>query len=241
VEIKIMENKILVFDTAGIEPIRYSLKEGRIKLQELQDFYYTAKINVVTSYACASREFTYEHNSQQNIFVESITKDSCTLGDEGVVFLSFTGDFSQRPYGDINVPVSVINPQTKTTSTTNIDTLWKCTPQWNNEMSDEDKSLIEIIKDPEKENYALLTNNYHLREQCKFEGIKVYGTCSMLAGMVISNTMSYQKGTFIFNSWLEKDRKWIPNKNKERDKLSFKEILDIEKKRSRNNSSFWIN
>lgn len=234
--VKGMENKILALDTSGIDPIRFSLKKNEIQINKLQDFFKQASIVAVTSYECVSQEFVYDHNRQQNMFVESLSNSSSTF-EKNSIFLNPNGDFYKTSQGH-DLQVNINNSQYEEISTINI---WKCTSQWSNEMSEEDKSLIKLKEDYKNISYAILTNDYNFRQQCEFEGINVYGTCSMLAGMVLSDTINYQKGTCIFKSWSEKEKKWIPSELKTKRKLSFKEILEIEKNRIKEGRSFWIN
>ncbi|NTU66811.1 MAG: hypothetical protein HGB08_02690 [Candidatus Moranbacteria bacterium] len=228
-----MKNKILIWDTSGIDPVRYSLKEDQIQIEKINAFYAQAGLKTATSSECVSCEFTYEHNNQRNILVESIANTSCISGKSGTVFLAANGDFSYSFYGS-SISVNVIYSKTEGVSTLRGGTLWKNSCQWTSNLSIEDKSLITITGVLDYSDCAILTNDKGLRKQCDLEGVKNFGTCSMLAGMVISNIISYQKGTIIFKNWAEKDKRWIP-------KRTFAEILNIERDRFDNGSSFWVN
>jgi membrane-bound inhibitor of C-type lysozyme len=241
VEIKNMQKKVLIVDTSGIDPISYSISTKQLQLNLVHSFLNYAGITLKTSYKCATKEFTYEYNRQGDLLVESISEDSKTCVNIGVVYMSYNGGFSTTWNGLGCVKIDVIDSSALEISTTNCQTLWKTSIQWQNEMSQVDKSLINVAELIQTENRAILSNDYQVRVQCQNDGIKAYGTCSLLAGMTLANVISFQKGTSIYSNWVNKDRKWVPKNRITKETITFKEILDIEKERIKNGLSFWIN
>ncbi|EKE15741.1 MAG: hypothetical protein ACD_11C00108G0035 [uncultured bacterium] len=236
-----MQNKILIIDTSGIDPIRYSISKKQLQLQQVHDFFICAGVSLATSYECMTKEFTYEHNCQKNLLVESISESSKTFTNPNKVYMSYDGDFSTTLSGQDCLMIDIIDLKAVTSTTINCQTLWKSSVQWQNEMSQIDQSLVNITQSIKSEVCALLSNDYHTRIQCQNDGVKIYGTCSMLAGMTLTSTISYQKGSSIYSGWVKKDRKWVPKNKITKKSITFKEILDIEKNRMKNGESFWIN
>jgi len=109
-------------------------------------------------------------------------------------------------------------------------------------LSTEDRFVIQTAQQTKSEYSwtAVFSNDWHLRKQCvSYEGVDVYGTCSMLAGMVITEVISYQKGSFIYYEWFHQNPRWIPPERITRRKLRFGEVLSIERERVNNGKSFW--
>ncbi|MEK7211213.1 MAG: hypothetical protein AAB731_01115 [Patescibacteria group bacterium] len=75
-----------------------------------------------------------------------------------------------------------------------------------------------------------------IREYCDHFSVlvpyKAHSAATMIAGMTLNNLLSTQKATPIYYAWGKKDKGWVP-------KLSFREVLEIEKQRVKDKKSFW--
>lgn len=102
-----------------------------------------------------------------------------------------------------------------------------------------DKSLIAQVKYVTNlpisgSHVRLLTNDRSLRKSASDDSISVSGSASCLAAMVISGSLSYQKGTAIYGKWGMEDPHWIPPRE------PFKNVLLLERGRMNDGNSFWL-
>lgn len=232
--------KALIIDSSGIDPLQFSLFEKHLNVVEVENFFNNANIDLFYSSACQT-EFSFQYPTiTPSLFVESISVSSQSFSNlVDAIYLSDSGVFSQSSF-NVDYP-KVASCQALSSESSS--TLWQFSPHYNF-LSLCDKSIIETAKNlrNSSETVAVLSNDWHLRQQCLgFEGINVYGTCSMLAGMVLSDIISYQKGIFIYYTWAITNARWIPNESKTREKLKFKEIIEIERNRFRGGKSLWMN
>ncbi len=226
------ENKFLIIDTSGFNPIRYSITEGDMAINDLTRFSVQANLQLcITSAILQSGEFsysktpdlfTYTHNRPLSDTTSSGINDQLTKS----CWLTLNGTMTiDNHMGELEV--KVLNIQTTQTNSSNY--LSKLSPQ--------DISNISLANEllESGSNVAILVNDWHLREQAKVNKISVYGTCSFLAGMVLNDIYTYQKTTKLHYKWKEVDKKWVP-----RD-FSFKDVLHLESDRNKERKSFWFN
>lgn len=232
-------NKILVNDSSGIDPNSFSLSEKHFNDQVLKNFLNNAGIDNYYSNDCIG-EFIFEHKEQKDLLVESIGEISLTNGESGnTIYLSNNGTFSASSLGEYHcLPIYPLQSQ----QSIQIQEINSSTSYYKH-LSTEDKSILKVAKYKKAEglydNVAILTNDWNLKKQSiDCEAIPAFGTCSMLAGMVLNNAISYQKGTYIYKYWLEHNHRWIPNDGDYK-KLSFQKVLQIERERMNNKKSFW--
>lgn len=237
-KIIVSENKILVIDSSGIDPISFSLSEKHFSDQIIKNFFNNSGIESYYSNDCI-REFIFEHKEQKDLLVESIGKTSLTNGGDNEIYLSNNGTFSSSSLGEYHcLPVYPLQSQ-QPIQIQEIDS----SSSYYKHLSSEDKSILKVAKYKKAEglcnNVAILVNDWNLKKQSiDCEAIPAFGTCSMLAGMVLNNAISYQKGTYIYKCWLARDPRWIPNDGNYK-KLSFQKVLQIERERMNNKKSFW--
>jgi len=230
--IKEKKNKALVVDISGLNPIDFSLANNHFTPDVVSDFIDNTDIDCF--FADSSRdEFIYNYNNQQSLFDKQINRDT------DIICLSNTGHLDSSSLNINQLKISAL--QIETSNSIQL-TLWQNSPDYGY-LSTNDKDIIQTAQQLQNEYswVAVLSNDWHLREQCiSYEGINVYGTCSILAGMVVTNVISYQKGSFIYYEWFNYDPRWIPSEKATRRKLKFKEVLDIERERVNSGKSFWV-
>jgi len=226
-------SKALVVDRSGLDPIMFSLANKHLTSNTVSDFINDAGIDCYFSDFCRN-EFLYQYNPQQSLFSEPLNMNKITDS----IYLSDAGALSSSSF-NIN-QLGIFASQSEISNSIQ-PTLWQNSPHYKY-LSVEDKCIIQTPQQLRSEYswVAVFSNDWHLREQCiSYEGIYAYGTCSMLAGMVITDVISYQKGSFIYYEWLNQNPRWIPSEKITRRKLKFKEVLDIERERVNNGKSFW--
>ena len=238
-----LNKKCLIIDSSGVRPFVFAVKNLSLNFKKFEEFSDHFDIFIGDS-LLLNGEFSFSYGNQQSIFTSPINPVQLTnfpLQNFSIV-LSDAGYLSQT-----------INKKSKFSfniSKIEVDVnqrriLWDSSPHWDF-LSDRDKDIISLAYQKNKtyDEVAVLTNDWHLRQQClEFEGISTYGSCSMLAGAVLTGFITYQQGTYIYSGWLKEEPKWIPYAKNEygfKRKLKFREVLEIERWRIKNNESFWI-
>jgi len=225
-------NKALVVDVSSLNPLYFSLSNNHFTSDLINNFIKKSNIDLFYDDSCYD-EFNYNWNNQGSLFIESPIKanEAIYLSDVGNLYSS-SDNINQPKISSLKTEFSESVQQT----------LWGNSFSYKH-LSEEDKQIIQTAQQLQTKYSwtAVFSNDWHLKNQCiSYEGVDTYGTCSMLAGMVLSNFITYQKGTFIYHKWLNEDFKWIPFNRIFKKALSFKEVLDIERKRIDNDKSFWI-
>ena len=227
-----MENKKLVVDSSGFNPFQYSIRNKNIAPKDLGDFFEQQNIELCTAKeTCSCGEFSYAeqgdfytHKTYQsfnapNETTANLKNTKYEIGENGTIIEAI----NERSELEINV-ISITEG-----TTTSMEDLKNWTSP---KISNEDKFSILLA---ETLNTAILVNDQKLRIHAKRLEISTYGSSALLASMVISGIYSYQKGTSVYYSWHKKNAGWIP-KN-----LTFKNVLNVEKNKIKNNKSFFIN
>jgi len=232
--IKKKKNKALVVDVSGIDPIAFSLTNKYLNdSRNLKEFFKSRNIDLYFPSSCVG-EFLFQHCSQESLFVGRLSLQEESIKQAGgSIYLSDTGSFSGSSFN--NDCCEIKSFQGIHNSSPQLG-LWQVSTEYQN-LSSNDKNIISTAMMLEKnyEYVAILSNDSDLRSYCQsYEGISVYGTCSLLAGMVLAEIFSYQKGTAIYNKWLDEDPRWIPSD------LRFKEVLNLERQRLKDGKCFWL-
>jgi len=234
------KKRLAIIDSSFSRPVQFSLSEGDLIQEDLYEFcdnldvyFYNTSLNM--------HEFMSGYASQPSLFAQPISVASYSMIQSSkVIYLSNNGDFSLTAGINKPLPIAIYDSEINQ----NQPTLWQHSFQWRERLSFEDKNIISLASTLSStyEGVAVLTNDWALRQQCNlYEGIDVYGTCSMLAGLALSNVITYQKGTFIYKTWFNEEPRWVPTNLLERRKWTFKEVLDFERERIKQRKSFWIN
>lgn len=232
-----MKNKLLVVDSSGFNPFQYSIRNKDIAPKDLGDFFEQQNIELCTAEeTCSCGEFSYAEQGDiytyqtyyqsfnaPNETMTNLKNKKYEIGENGTVIETI----NERSELEINI-ISI----TKGT-TTSMEGL----KNWSSpKISNEDKFSILLAETLNAEiSTAILANNQKLRKHAGKLAISTHGSSALLASMVMSGIYSYQKGTFVYYSWHRKNAGWIP-KN-----FTFKNVLDVEKDRIKNNKSFFIN
>lgn len=232
--IKKKENKALVVDASGIDPVSFSLANEYFNNENLKFLFKKGSIDLYYPSSCVE-EFLFQHCSQESLFVGQLSlQEEAIKQAGGSIYLSDTGSFSCSSSNFNNDYCEIKSFQDIHNSSPQLG-LWQVSTEYQN-LSSNDKNIINTAI-ALKENYryvAILANDLDLRRYCQsYEGISVYGTCSLLAGMVLTEVFSYQKGTAMYSKWFNKDPRWVPSN------LKFKEVLNLERQRFNNKKSFW--
>jgi|SRR3989344_3846415 len=214
---KNINKKALVIDSSGIHPLLFAIGEKDIKSNKLDSFLSNLDTDCYLSNQARHEFSMLNYASGISLFAEPIN-----LGTQNydAVYLSDAGYFSATADTDFGLKLSASN---LATTEINQPTLWETSNQWKG-LSIEDRSVIKTARGfvPQYSSVAILTNDWDLRQQSTlFEGIEVRGTCSMLAGLVLGDYISYQQGTYIFGKWLTREPRWIPTFYPERRKFTF--------------------
>jgi hypothetical protein len=213
------ENKFLINDASGINPILRSIEEGMIKINDLNIFLDQSNIQ-----SCMTYPILQEVES-----IDSKTPDQLVFKHNQ--FSTTDTEFSSTGIQLIETFALTFNTGDKTSQTN----LW-LTPNCLSKLSPQDKSniylAIELLNSGTKA--AILANDGDLREQAKLLSIPVYGSASFLAGMVLSEIYTEEKATKIYYEWKMIDPRWIPKD------FSLKDVLYMERKRVKDNKSFWL-
>ena len=220
-------------DVSGIDPVAFSLTNKYFNSKSLKEFFRSEGIDLYYSSSCAE-EFLFQHCSQESLFVNQLSLQEETIKHAGgSMYLSDTGSFSGSSFSNDYCEIKSFQDIPDLSSQLG---LWQVSVEYQN-LSSNDKNIISTAMMLEKdyEYVAILSNDSDLRSYCQsYEGISVYGTCSLLAGMVFAEVFSYQKGTAIYNKWLSEDPRWIPSD------LKFKEVLNLERQRLEDDKCFWL-
>ncbi|GEM_PF-5211509 len=233
---KEFSKKALIIDSSGVHPWLFAVKEGGISPEKFEEFF-----NDIGGVDChlsnqARHEFsTLEYASGVSLFAEPIQ----FVGEQGYdeVYLSDAGYFSVTTNANLGLRLSVSDSGTEPSHST----LWETSSQWQS-MSREDRSVMKLSREltSQYSSVAILTNDWALRQQSTlYEGIEARGTCSMLAGFVLSGYINYQRGTSIFGQWLTQESRWVPTYYPERRKFTFREVLEVERNLRTKDKSFW--
>ncbi len=214
--------KILIPDSSGLNPFLYSIREGELRTEDLEKFLETQEIKLYAAKeVCFDCNNAFRYSNKSDIFTQSFIENSvgctgCTIGDNGTFVES------------MNKPALVTIVAATESSRT--------FEGWPSpKISKEDKSSIVLAKKLSGKYVAVLANDGNLRKHCGRLNVLVYGSASLLAGIVLTGFLTYQKGTCLYNSWYVKNHGWIP-KN-----LTFGSVLKIERNRIEGNKSFFVN
>lgn len=197
-------SKYLVIDASGLDSIRYSIKSGWMKMEDINKFLESAKIQIcITNSALQCGEFSYSETP--DLFTHNIidfgTDSSVYISDEKVskydtsYWLTSNGTVTlDQNLSNNGLELSVFN----TTS----GTLSDCS-----KLSVPDKSAISLARYLLNiKKTAILINDKKLRKQAQCEKISFYGSASFLAGMAVSRIYTYQKATRLYYKWAKKDK-----------------------------------
>lgn len=234
--------KCLIVDTSAAYPIAFAEKNLNLYSGFLEDFVDNLDLELFSSDKSA-QEFSFSYGTQRSIFTSPIEPTVfLNVSSKGFsVSLSGDGYFSVsngNAWEQFNIGITQIDDISAQTR------LWELSPHWGF-LSPQDKSLVTLAYEKSKtfNEVAVLTNDWHLRQQLlDFENISTFGSSSMLAGVVLTGFISYQKGTYVYLGWLKENPRWIPytkNSYGVKRKLKFSEVLSIERSRIENGSSFW--
>lgn len=257
--------KILINDKSGWDPFCFAFSEEYLKSNEVDKFFEKCQITpVITKEAFDAGEFT-KHSYNYNLFSGVVSTTTSIINSTGNETLSFNSDGTLTKSNIINSntlieTISVsdfssatvqLNGQSKVNNEVMFQypkpqkTLWETSEHWDSiSKSIPDLSIVYINREFKKIklHYITLVNDWHLREQIKLEGYSACGSSSMLANMVLADTINYQKGTYIYYKvWGSSNKKWLPNKNNSmKEKYKFGEILETEREKLKNRESFFL-
>ncbi len=233
--------KALVVDSSGIAPIMHSLDEGDFVVSKCNELPISSGIDLYYDRS-STAELSFQPGFQTSLF-EMPLSTSNPVPKHEEIYLSDTGTFSSVTFRT-DWPTLKNAQYDHDYSVVYQASLWQTSVHWKR-LSMEDVNIINTAHELKRAygEVAILSNDGDLRKQCgRFEGISVYGTCSMLAGMVLNRYMNYQKATYIHSTWAGIDLRWVPRKISEpsgKRVMKFGEILDIERRRLKNKKSFW--
>lgn len=217
--------KILIPDSSGLNPFLYSIREGKIMTEDLDKFLESQGIKLYAAKeVCFDNEYSYSpqwdiftYKTLQSFNGEGSNCIGCTIGGNGT--------FIESPETSAMVTIVAATESSKTFEN------WP-SPK----ISKEDKATILLAqKYSNKDNVAILANDGKLRKHSKRLKISIYGSASLLAGIVLTKILTYQKGIYLYESWYVKNHGWTPNH------LTFGNVLDIERKRIKDGKSFLVN
>lgn len=217
-------SKKLIIDQSGYDPYQWSISNNWIATTDLNEFFDCQHITPILS-EDAIEEFNFNYDTQENLFSGS--------ADDSICFSEISGSLTSCQLSPCGTKVNV---EASTQDKSPQCTLYESSAYWNF-LSEEDKSIVCLQRQLSSDsvNYVgSLVNDWRLKEQIKFEGYNSYGSASMLCGIVLSGVFVWQKACKMFYKWKNIDPKWTPLS------LTFKEVLEIEKQRVQDGSSFWI-
>lgn len=231
------ENKFLINDASGINPILHSIEEGMIKINDLNIFLDQSNIQscmtypilqeVESIYSKTPDLLVFKHNQFSTTDTEFSSTGIQLIETCELTFNGTTAAFENRD----DLEFKVFNTGDKTSQTN----LW-LTSNYSSKLSPQDKSniylAIELLNSGTK--VAILANDKKLRRQAKLNSVPVYGSASFLAGMVLSGIYTDEEATKIYYEWKMIDPRWVPKD------FSFKDVLYYGRKRVNDNKSFWL-
>lgn len=191
-----INKKSLIVDSSGIRPFVFAEKKLRLSSEVLENFTDYVGLDLYLNNTTI-KEFFFRYNAQTSIFntplatslLDGISYENSSISLSDTGYFSLTdGNVDQF---SIRTSKARINQQNR---------LWESSPHWKF-LSSQDRDVITLALSKSKtyDEVAILTNDWHLRQQClDFENISTYGSCSMLAGIVLTDFVTYQKGTYIF-------------------------------------------
>jgi len=239
------KNKYLIIDASSWEPLRFSLTNGTMTVSELNTLFSQADVTpVITKTAYLAGEFNFSEqptifDAYENNFLTFSSETNC-INSEDVLVSSATvqpnGTLTAKSlYSDDDLIGDSLNFLIFDSTLQPQMTLWEMNNEHWQALSESDKSAVHLARYfcSVNQQAGILANDWDLRAQCFYEGIEVYGTASLLAGMFLSGTYSCQKATGIFYKWKDYDKKFVPKK-------SFKEVLSIERKRAEKDKILWV-
>ena len=235
--------KYLIIDKSGFDPFTFASAQQNLDITVFENFLEKQHIvPIITEAAFNAGEFTH-HSYGPNLFSgttfnnENPNKvETASFNSDGTLTSAFkssnavqiisvstySNTISQEQWAGV-APVNIIPQQ---------QSLWMASEHWK-KLSDTDKSVVNLSREFSKKEiqFAVLVNDWHLREYLKLEGHSIIGSAALLAGMVLTNTISPQRGTFIYYEvWGKSNPKYLPNKdNNPKEKLPFKEILQMKR------------
>lgn len=226
------ENKFLIVDTSGFDPIRYSISNRDMTMNDLYAFSIKANMQLcITDTILKAGEFSYSTNPELFTYRDNASPSNTAfsdMGDQSIksCWLTSNGTITTCE-GSGELEFKVLSVQATQTSSIS----------YSQRLSSEDISNIFSANKLLKlgDNVAILVNDWDLKQQAQEGKIPAYGTCSFLAGMVLNDIYTYQKATKLYYKWKSKDKKWVPIF------LSFQDILFKEKNRKKDRESFWFN
>lgn len=237
----IINKKCLIVDSSGVRPFVFAEAKLGLSSRVLEGFFDYNGLNLHLG-STTINEFAFRYNPQESLFSASL--DSSLF--LGVPNKNFSISLSDAGYFSLtNNNMNQLSIYASNVKVSNQNRLWELSPHWG-PLSPQDRDVISLALGVSKtyDEVAILTNDWHLRQQCSnFEGISTYGSCSMLAGIVLTGFITYQKGTYIYQKWLEEEPRWIPYQKNEhgiKRKLKFGEVLAIERSRMQKENSFWM-
>ncbi|MBI1839028.1 MAG: hypothetical protein HYR95_01875 [Candidatus Colwellbacteria bacterium] len=229
--------KALIIDSSGVHPWLFAINEKDISADKLGVFLDDLGVDCYLSDQARHEFSTLNYTSGISLFAEPI--GSTTLKKYDAVYLSDAGYFSPTANTNFDLQLSIPDFRMDVSN----PTLWETSPQWAH-LSYEDRSVIKTATAlvSQYSSVAILTNDWSLRQQSNlYEGIEARGTCSMLASLSLGGYISYQRGTYIFGKWMAKESRWVPTVYPpERRKFTFREVLEVERKRREKSRSFWL-
>lgn len=155
-------NKILVIDSSGIDPISFSLSKKHFSDQVLKNFLNNAGIDNYYSNNCIG-EFIFEHKEQKDLLIESVGETSLTNGENGnAIYLSNNGTFSASSLGGYHcLPIYPLQSQ-QSVQIQGIDS----TSSYYKHLSVEDESILRVAKNKKVEglNVAILAIDWNLKK-----------------------------------------------------------------------------
>lgn len=214
-------HKFAVVDASFFTPFDYSIKKGVISVGDLSSFLDQTKIEL-----CVTNSILKEIESicyitsdpltfrSSQISSDTASSDANTDSQSAEALLSSSGTMTNYIYMD-GLEFRVFNTSESTPDMSNISLAYELMSSGNTA--------------------AILTNDERLRREAKHLSILFFGSCSFLAGMVLSGKYTDKKATKIFYKWKMIDQRWVPKD------FLFKDVLSMERKRVKDNESFWFN
>lgn len=237
--------KYLIIDKSGFDSFTFASAQKKLDIAVFESFLEKQQVvPLVTEDAYNAGEFT-SHSYSPNLFSgttfnnESLNKiETVSFNSDGTLTSVFktsnavqiisasiySSTISQEQLSGF-APVNIIPQQ---------PSLWEASDHWKMlSHSLTDLSVVNLSREFSKKwvQFAVLVNDWHLREYLKLEGHSVIGSAALLAGMVLTNTISPQRGTFIYyDVWGKTNPKYLPNKNNQtKEKYKFREIISEKK------------
>ncbi len=237
--------KYLIIDKSGFDPFTFASAQKKLDIAVFESFLEKQQVvPLVTKEAYTAGEFT-NHSYSPNLFSgttfnnESLNKiETASFNSDGTLTSVFKSSnavqiISASTYSNTNSQEQLSGVCSKNTILQQ-PSLWEVSKHWKELTSSlPDVSVVNLSREFSKKKiqFAVLVNDWHLREYLKLEGYSVIGSAALLAGMVLTNTISYQRGIFIYYDILGKaNPKYLPNKNNQtKEKYKFREIISEKK------------